>query len=451
MLGERGNSDGKKTIIMGAAGRDFHNFNVFFRGNPNFKVVCFTAAQIPFITGRRYPPELSGNLYPEGLPIYGEEKLSKLIDEFNVDLVVFSYSDVSNQYVMERAAKVLASGASFMLLGPKETMLKSKKPVVSICAVRTGSGKSPTTRKIGKMLKAKGFRVVVIRHPMPYGDLAKQAVQRFESVEDLDKYKCTIEEREDYEHLIKAGLTVYAGVDYERILRKAEEEADIIIWDGGNNDFPFIKPDLHIVVADPHRAGHEKLYYPGSVNFLMADVIIVNKVDTAKRGEVETVLSNAKKLNPKAKIILSKCPMVTDKPELINGKRVVVVEDGPTVTHGEMPVGAGYYAAKKYGATEIVDPRPYAVGTIKKAYENFTHLGPVLPALGYSDKQIKELEETLNKAKCDTVITGTPIDISLVLKINKPIAHITYGIKEIGKLKLENIIEEFLKKRGKNL
>ncbi len=437
----------RKVILLGAAGRDFHNFNMFFRGNPNYEVVCFTATQIPFITGRKYPPELSGPLYPKGVPIFDERDLPKLIKKFDVELVVFSYSDVSNQYVMERAAIAMANGASYMLLGPKDTMLKSNKPVISVCAVRTGSGKSPTTRKIGKYLLSKGIKVAVIRHPMPYGNLSEQIMEKFETVDDLDRYKCTVEEREDYEHLIKAGLPVYAGVDYEKILRTAEKDAEIIIWDGGNNDYPFIKPDLSIVVTDPHRAGHELTYYPGNVNFLMADVIIINKVDTAEKEKIELLRKHIKQFNPRAMVIETTCPVTTNKPELIKNKRVVVVEDGPTVTHGGMKIGAGYLAAEKYGAKEIVDPRPFAVGTIKETYKKYPHLEKVLPAMGYSKKQINELEQTLNKADCDTVVTGTPIDLSLIIKINKPIVHVVYGIKEVREGELTRVIDEFLDKK----
>ena len=436
----------KKVIIMGAAGRDFHNFNVYFRDNPEYEVVAFTAAQLPNIAGRKYPPELAGKLYPNGIPIYPEEELPELIKKFDVDEVVFSYSDVSHEYVMHKASLALACGADFKLLGPKSTMLKSEKPVVSVCAVRTGAGKSPTSRKVCKILKELGYKVVVVRHPMPYDDLRKQVCQRFASLEDLDKYECTIEEREDYEPHIRNGFVVYAGVDYEKILREAEKEADVILWDGGNNDLPFFEPDLHVVVTDPHRAGHELKYHPGEANLRMADVVIINKVDTASKENVEKVERNVKLVNPEAIIVKTACPLVIDQPELVEGKRVLCVEDGPTVTHGEMPLGAGGFAVKKYKIKEMVDPRPWAVGSIKETFEKYPHLGPVLPAMGYGEKQMKELEETINACDCDVVVLGTPTDLRRYLKLNKPAVRVTYEIEEIDEPSLKEILEEFMKR-----
>lgn len=434
-----------KTVIMGAAGRDFHNFNTFYRDNPNYEVVAFTAAQLPNISGRKYPKELTGKLYPDGVPIYPEEKLPELIKTHDIDEVVFSYSDVSHEYVMHKASLVLRSGADFKLLGPESTMLKSNKPLISVCAVRTGSGKSQTSRKVCRILKKKGFKVVVIRHPMPYGDLREQIWQRFETYEDLDKHNCTVEEREDYEPHLDNGFVVFAGVDYEKILREAEKEADIIVWDGGNNDFPFYKPDLHIVVTDPHRAGHELKYHPGELNARMADVLVINKVDTAEPGNVKVVEENIKNLNPSATIIKAASPLVIEDGEKINGKRVLIVDDGPTVTHGGMPIGAGGFAVKNYDV-EIVDPRPFAVGSIKEIFKKYTHLGPVLPAMGYGEDQIKELEETINSADCDFVVVGTPIDLRRFMKINKPALRVRYSLEEKGKPDLEEVLSDFLKK-----
>ena len=431
----------RKVVIMGAAGRDFHNFNVYFRNNPNFEVVAFTATQIPDIEGRIYPPELAGELYPDGIPIVPEEELPQLIKEKGVNEVYFSYSDVSNQYLMERAAVAMAAGASFALLGPEDTMLKSKKPVIAVCAVRTGCGKSQTTRRVAEILKSMGKKVAVVRHPMPYGDLRKQIWQRFATYEDMDKYECTIEEREEYEPHIDRGNVVYAGVDYGEILSRAEQEADVILWDGGNNDLPFYKPDLHIVVADPHRPGDEMAYYPGVVNFKMADVIIINKVDTADYEDVLYVLDNAKAFNPDAQVILAASPIFLEDPDMVKGKRVLVVEDGPTLTHGEMAYGAGYIAAEMAGAAEIIDPRPYAVGSIVATYEKYPTTGNVLPAMGYSKKQIAELEETINKADADVVVIGTPIDLRRVVKINKPATRVKYELQEIGSPTLEEIIK----------
>ncbi len=438
----------KRIIIMGAAGRDFHNFNVYFRNNPNYEVVAFTATQIPNIEGRKYPPELAGELYPEGIPIYPEEQLEELIKKYDVDEVILAYSDLSYNYVMDRASRVLAAGADFKLMGPKATMLKSSKPVIAVCAVRTGCGKSQTTRRVVSLLLKHGLKVVVVRHPMPYGDLAKQKVQRFETFEDLDKYNCTIEEREEYEPHLERGVVVYAGVDYEAILREAEKEADVIVWDGGNNDFPFFKPDLFIVVADPHRAGHEVSYYPGSTNLRMADVVVINKEETAEPEKVQIVRENVLRVNPKATIIDAASPIFVQNPEMIKGKRVLVIEDGPTVTHGEMPYGAGYVAAQKFGAKEIVDPRPYAVGSIKEAFEKYPHLSKVLPAIGYYGQQIKDLEETVNNAPVDVVVSATPIDLTRVIKPNKPIVRVKYELQEIGMPTLEDVISKFLKEKN---
>ncbi len=438
----------RKVLILGAAGRDFHNFNVFFRNNPNYEVVAFTATQIPDIEGRVYPPELAGDLYPDGIPILAEDDMEKIIKEKGVDIVVFAYSDVPHEHVMDLASRAHAAGADFWLLGPESTMLKSSKPVIAVTAVRTGSGKSQTSRKIFKLLRDKGLKVVSIRHPMPYGDLVKQRVQRFASYEDLDKHECTIEEREEYEPYIDMGGVVYAGVDYEAILREAEKEADVIIWDGGNNDFPFYKPDLWIVVADPHRPGHEMKYHPGETNFRAADVIIINKMDTANRDDIQEIYNSIEKANPNAIVIEAASPLFVDKPELIKGKKVLVVEDGPTLTHGGMRYGAGYVAAKKFGAKEIIDPRPYAVGSIVDTYKKYTHLHVILPAMGYGEKQMKELEETINNADADVVVSGTPIDLNRVVKVNKPIVRVRYELDEIGKPDLEDILNDFLKKHN---
>ena len=429
----------RNVIIMGAAGRDFHNFNVFFRGNREYRVVAFTAAQIPNIAGRKYPPELAGSLYPEGIPIYDEKMLPELIHRYDVDVCVFAYHDLPYDYVMHRCAIANAAGADFWLMGPKSTMLKANKPVISICAVRTGSGKSQTTRRVAEILKRRGKRVVVVRHPMPYGNLAEQAVQRFAELGDMDRHKCTIEEREEYEPHINAGTVVYAGVDYERILREAEKEADVILWDGGNNDMPFFKPDIHIVVADPHRAGHELRYYAGEANARMADIVVINKVDSADPKDVEKVRMNIAEINPRAKVILAESVITVDKPDAIKGKRVLVVEDGPTLTHGEMKYGAGAVAAYRFGAKEIVDPKRWAVGSIKETYEKYKHLGNILPAMGYSKEQMKELEQTINAADCDSVIVGTPINLARLLKINKPTARVRYELKEKGET-LEELI-----------
>lgn len=435
----------KKVIIMGAAGRDFHNFNVHFRNNRAYRVVAFTGAQIPGIQCRIYPVELAGKDYPKGIPIYPEEELSALIKEFKVDQVVFAYSDISNEYVMQKASIVLANGAEFCMLGPKATMLKAKVPVISVCAVRTGSGKSQTSRKVAKILKEKGLRVIVIRHPMPYGNLKKQIVQRFASQLDLDNCECTIEELEEYEPHIENGIVVYAGVDYAIILEKAQKEADIIVWDGGNNDLPFIKPDFHIVLADPHRAGHEVEYFPSEVNLRLANLVIINKVDTASTSKVEQVEKKVRSINPKAMVLRASSPITVERPEQIEGKKVLVIEDGPTVTHGNMSYGAATIAAKKFGAEEIVNPFPYAVGSIRNTYAKYPHLGSVLPAVGYGEDQIAELEETINNTPCDLVLIGTPIDLKRAIKVNKPTVRVKYHLEVLGSARLEEILDDFLK------
>ena len=432
----------KKVIIMGAAGRDFHNFNVFFRDNEEYEVVAFTATQIPNIEGRKYPAELAGSLYPNGIDIYPESQLDELIKKFNVDLVVFSYSDVAHEYVMHKASQAMVAGASFMLLGPKQTMVESSKPVIAVCAGRTGSGKSQTTRRVVEILRDLGKKVVVVRHPMPYGDLVAQKVQRFATYDDLDYHKCTIEEREEYEPHIDRGAIVYAGVDYEAILRQAEQEADVVIWDGGNNDFPFYKPDLMITVVDPHRPGHEIAYHPGEVNVRMADVVVINKEDTANFEDIEEVRENVRHVNPQAIFIDAASPLFVEDISQIANKRVVVVEDGPTLTHGGMSYGAGYIAAIKYGAAEIVSPKPYAVGTIAETYAKYGQVEDVLPAMGYSDRQIKDLEETLNRVPADVIVSGTPINISRLVKVSKPIVRVMYELEEIGKPTLKDVIME---------
>jgi predicted GTPase len=426
-----------RVVIMGAAGRDFHNFNSYFRDNKRYEVVAFTATQIPNIEGRQYPPALAGELYPEGIPIYPEEQLADLIQEQDVDQVVFSYSDVPHEYVMHQASLVNATGADFRLLGTHATMLESKKPVVAICAVRTGSGKSQTTRHVCDTLQAMGKKVVVVRHPMPYGDLEKQAVQRFADYDDLDKQECTIEEREEYEPHLDRGVIVYAGVDYEAILRQAEQEADVVVWDGGNNDFPFFKPDLWITVADPHRPGHETTYYPGETNFRAADVIVINKMDTADYAGVQEIYDSIARLNPTATVVQAASPLFVDHPEEIRGKRVLVVEDGPTLTHGEMAYGAGYVAAQRFGAAEIVDPRPYAVDSITATYEKYPLTGTILPAMGYGEAQMRDLEETINNAPVELVIVGTPIDLTRIIKIDHPMQRVRYELQVIGEPTLE--------------
>jgi predicted GTPase len=435
----------RKVVIMGAAGRDFHNFNCLFRNNPEAEVVAFTATQIPDIEGRVYPPSLAGPLYPQGIPIYPEHDLEKLIKQHDVDDVWFSYSDVAHQYVMDKGSHVVAWGANFGLCSVQDTMLKSSKPVIAICAVRTGVGKSQTTRYVSRILKRLGKKVVAVRHPMPYGDLAAQACQRYEKYEDLDTYDCTIEEREEYEPHIDSGFIVYAGIDYEMILREAEKEADVILWDGGNNDTPFYRPNLHITLVDPHRPGHELTYYPGESNFLMADLLLVNKVQTADPVKVEEVLDTCHRYNPKARAIKCASKIFVDKPELIAGKRALVVEDGPTLTHGGMAYGAGWFAAKNAGVAEIVDPKPFAVGSIAETYKKFPNSGQILPAMGYSDQQIADLEATINATPCDVVVEGTPIDLTRVLKVNKPIAEVTYELEEMEPGVIEQMVRRVVK------
>ncbi len=433
----------KKVLILGAAGRDFHNFNTYFRDNPGYRVVAFTATQIPDIEGRRYPAALAGKLYPKGIPIEAESEMEGLIAAHKVDDVHLAYSDLPHEYVMHMASRAQAAGASFVLLGPCDTMIKSRKPVVSVCAVRTGSGKSQTSRRVAEILRKKGRRVAAVRHPMPYGDLVRQKVQRFATYADLDRHDCTIEEREEYEPHIDRGVVVYAGVDYGAILRRAEKEADVILWDGGNNDFPFYKSDLEIVVADPHRAGHELSYYPGETNFRRADVIVINKMDTAPPAGIETVLASAKAVNPKAKIIRANSPTIVRDGGRITGKRVLVIEDGPTLTHGGMTYGAGIVAARKYGAAEIIDPRPFAVGSIRKTFEKYGHLADVLPAMGYGDKQTRELAKTIEAVDCDLVVSATPIDITRVIKVGKPILRVGYELEEIGRPALKDVLKGF--------
>ena len=434
-----------RVLIMGAAGRDFHNFNVIYRNDPQSKVVAFTATQIPNIEGRLYPPELSGELYPDGIPILDEVDLSRLISEFKVDDVVFAYSDVSHEYVMHKASEVLKCGSNFKLLGGEKTMIKSNKPVIAIGAVRTGSGKSQTTRRVAEVLTYAGVSVAVIRHPMPYGDLTKQKVQRFATIEDLKKHDCTIEEMEEYEPHIDRGSVVFAGIDYKAILDKAEKEADIILWDGGNNDMPFYKPDLFLVIVDPHRPGHELLFYPGESNLLMADVVVINKMDTAEPENIATVKANIASVNPGATIIEAASPVTVEKPDVIKGKRCLVVEDGPTLTHGGMKFGAGIVAAEKFGATEVVDPRPWITGTIAETFESYPDIGKLLPAMGYGEQQIKDLEATINAADCDVVIIGTPIDLRRLLHIEKPSVRVTYNLKETGRPTVANVLEPFTK------
>jgi predicted GTPase len=429
-----------RVLVMGAAGRDFHNFNAYFRGNPDYEVVAFTATQIPNIEGRVYPATLAGTGYPEGIPIHPESALVSLIRDLEVDQVIFAYSDVSHEYVMHRASQVLAAGADFRLMGARTTMLKSSKPVVAVCAVRTGSGKSQTTRRVCDLLREMGKNVVAVRHPMPYGDLVKQACQRFATYEDMDRHECTIEEREEYEPHIDRGVIVYAGVDYEQILREAEKEADVIVWDGGNNDPPFYVPDLYIVVADPHRPGHEMRYHPGEVNLRAADVVVINKVDTADSDGVATVRDNIRVVNPTATVIEAASPIFVEDPTAIRGKRVLVVEDGPTLTHGEMAYGAGTVAARRFGAAEIVDPRPYAVGSILTTYEKYPTTGSVLPAMGYGKEQMKELGQTIENTPCDLVIIGTPIDLRRVVKIDKPSQRVGYELQEIGRPNLGDVL-----------
>jgi len=435
---------------MGAAGRDFHNFNVYFRNRPEYEVVAFTATQIPGIEGRTYPATLSGDLYPAGIPILQEADLPTMIREKNIDLVILAYSDISHEDVMHKASLVLACGADFRLMGPKTTVLKSKLPVVAVCAVRTGAGKSPVSRSVSRSLKKLMGRVVVIRHPMPYGDLSQQVCERFASYDDLNRYECTIEEREEYEPHIDIGNVVYAGVDYEKILREAEKEADVILWDGGNNDLSFYKPDLQIVVVDPLRAGHELGYYPGETNLRMADVVVINKVDSATPDELDTVRRNVKSVRPEAKIVEAASEIKVEDENLIRGKRVVVVEDGPTVTHGGMKEGAGAVAARRFGAKELIDPKTYAVGSIETTYEKYPHLGKVLPAMGYGEKQIRELRETIQRIDFDTLLIGTPIDLRRVMEIEKPAVRVRYEVRELTRPTLDELLQTMLKMRQKS-
>lgn len=432
-----------KTLIMGAAGRDFHNFNTYFRGNERYEVVAFTATQIPDIDDRKYPAVLAGDLYPEGIKIYPEDDLLELIDKHDVDEVIFSYSDLPYDYVMSRAAVVNAAGADFRLMGTKNTQIKSTKPLIAICAVRTGCGKSQTTRKVSEILQEAGKKVVAIRHPMPYGNLAEQKVQRFAELADLDKHKCTIEEREEYEPHIVSGTIIYSGVDYEAILREAEKEADVILWDGGNNDLSFYETDMLITVADPHRPGDEMYYYPGEANLRASDVIIINKIDSANADDILMVRDNIMEANPDAIVIDGASPISVENYEQIKGKRVLVVEDGPTLTHGEMEYGAGVVAAEKFGASELVDPRPFTVGSITETFEKYPEIGTLLPAMGYGDQQVKDLEETINNSDCDLVIIGTPIDLRKLININKPALRVTYDLQEIGKPDLKDVLAKF--------
>ena len=434
-----------KTIIMGAAGRDFHNFNLIYRDNDKYEVVAFTATQIPDIDGRKYPAELAGKHYPNGIPIHDESDLQQLIEDNDIEEVVFSYSDILHEDVMHKASNVMAWGAHFKILGSEPTMVKSTKPVIAIGAVRTGCGKSQTTRRVAQILKDAGHKVVAIRHPMPYGDLVKQKVQRFATIEDLKNHECTIEEMEEYEPHIVTGTIVYAGVDYEAIVREAEKEADIILWDGGNNDMPFYKPDLNIVVVDPHRPGHERLYYPGETNLLMADVVIINKIETADTEDIDEVRWSIREANPDAVIVDAASPISAEDTELIFGKTALVVEDGPTLTHGEMTYGAGMVAAEKFGAADVVDPRPYTVGTISETFEKYPDIGELLPAMGYGEQQMKDLEKTIAKTKCEVVIIGTPIDLRRIINIKQPSVRVTYDLQEIGRPTLVDVLKPFLK------
>jgi len=439
----------KNVIIIGAAGRDFHNFNMYYRGNTHYNVVAFTAAQIPDIDGRKYPAQLAGDLYPNGIPIYAEEDLEDLIQKLKVDDCVFSYSDVTYQRVMSVSARVNAAGANFVLLGPKDTMLKSTKPVIAIGAIRTGCGKSQTSRRVIELLMAQGLKVVAVRHPMPYGDLVAQKVQRFAKVEDLELHKCTIEEMEEYEPHVVRGNVIYAGVDYEAILRAAENDpdgCDVVLWDGGNNDFSFYKPDLFITVTDPHRAGHELSYYPGEVTLRMADVVVINKMDSSDPASIQKVRENIAKVNPKAIVVDGASPIKVDNPAIIKGKKVLVVEDGPTLTHGEMKIGAGIVAAQKFGAETIVDPRPYLAGKLKETFEIYPNIGSLLPAMGYGEQQRMDLEATINNTECDSVIIGTPIDLNRIVKINKPNTRVYYDLQEIGNPDLTEVIHDFIVK-----
>ena len=440
----------KNVIIIGAAGRDFHNFNTYYRNNPDYNVVAFTAAQIPDIDGRKYPAELAGELYPDGIPIFAQEELPGLIKKHNVDICNFAYSDVTYQYVMNMSSVVNAAGANFFLLGPKDTMIKSTKPVISVCATRTGCGKSQTSRRIIEILMEKGLKVVAIRHPMPYGDLVAQKVQRFATVEDLAKHKCTIEEMEEYEPHVVRGNVIYAGVDYEAILRAAEQDpdgCDVILWDGGNNDFSFYKPDLMVTVADPHRPGAELNYYPGEVNLRLADVVVLNKIDSAYPENIKIVRDNIRKVNPTALVVDAASPISVDDISVIRGKKVLVIEDGPTLTHGEMKIGAGVVAAEKYGAAELIDPRPFAVGKLAETFEIYPNIGRLLPAMGYGAQQIKDLEETINKTECDSVVIATPIDLNRLVNIEKPNTRVYYDLQEIGQPNFDTILDDFMDKQ----
>jgi predicted GTPase len=434
----------KKVLIMGAAGRDFHNFNVFFRDRDEYQVVAFTATQIPHITDRKYPASLAGKLYPQGIPILDESDLEKVIGDRQVDFAVFSYSDVPHETVMHKASSVLAAGADFMLLGAQSTWIPSSKPVVSICATRTGSGKSQTTRRVCEVLEKAGKKVAVVRHPMPYGDLEKQAVQRFAAYEDLQAHDCTIEEREEYEPHLTQGRIVYAGVDYGAILRQAESECDVVIWDGGNNDLPFYKPDIQIVVVDPHRPQHQTTSHPGETNLKMADVLVINKMDTASREQIEEMEKIIAGTNPGAAVIRAESPVTVDRPELIEGKRVLVIEDGPTLTHGDMTYGAGVVAARKHGAAEMIDPHPFAVGEIKDTLEKYGHIGALIPAMGYGEGQMKDLEETITASRAEAVVNGTPADLPALIDIKYPVARVTYELKEIGKPDIAEVLDRFL-------
>ena len=439
----------RNVIIIGAAGRDFHNFNTCFRDNELYNVVAFTAAQIPDIDGRKYPAELAGKLYPDGIPIYSESDLPRLISELKVDDCVFAYSDVTYQKVMSMSAIVNAAGANFSLLGWRETMVKSTKPVIAVCAVRTGCGKSQTSRRVIELLMKKGLKVVAVRHPMPYGNLVEQKVQRFAVVEDLEKHKCTVEEMEEYEPHVVRGNVIYAGVDYEAILRAAENDpdgCDVVLWDGGNNDFPFYNPDLMITVTDPHRAGHELAYYPGEVTLRLADVVVINKMDSSAPGDIQTVRESIEKVSPKAIVVDGASPISVDDPSIIKGKRVLVVEDGPTLTHGEMKIGAGVVAARKFGAAELVDPRPFTVGKMTETFEKYPNIGTLLPAMGYGDQQLKDLETTINNTDCDAVVIGTPIDLNRIINIKRPSTRVWYDLQEIGRPNLEEVIDDFVKK-----
>jgi len=442
----------RKIIIIGAAGRDFHNFNTFYRDNSAYKVLAFTAAQIPDIAGRKYPASLAGSLYPDGIPIYPQDDLERLIKELDADACVFAYSDVPYTFVMGIGARVNAAGADFAMLGPKRTMLKSTKPVIAVGAARTGCGKSQTSRRIVEILMAKGLKVIAVRHPMPYGDLEVQKVQRFATIEDLTKHRCTIEEMEEYEPHVERGNVIYAGVDYEAILRAAENDpsgCDVILWDGGNNDFPFYRPDLMVTVVDPHRPGHELSYYPGEITLRMANVVVINKIDSADFDHIQTVRNNIERVNPQAVVVDAASTIAVEKPEVIKGKRVLVIEDGPTLTHGEMKIGAGVVAAKRFGAAAIVDPRPYAVGKLAETFCIYPNIGKLLPAMGYGEEQLRDLTATIEHTDCDSVVIATPIDLGRVIRINKPCTRVEYSLQEIGRPNMEDVLEDFIKRMKK--